>query len=55
MGKLTVEAVGGRDYPLLMATTTIAAMLTVLGNLLADVTYAIVDPRVTYGGKAKRG
>jgi peptide/nickel transport system permease protein len=55
MGKLTVEAVGGRDYPLLMATTTIAAVLTVLGNLLADVTYAIVDPRVTYGGKPKRG
>jgi peptide/nickel transport system permease protein len=55
MGKLTVEAVGGRDYPLIMATTTIAAVLTVLGNLLADVTYAIVDPRVTYGGKPKRG
>ena len=55
MGKLTVEAVGGRDYPLIMATTTIAAVLTVLGNLLADITYAIVDPRVTYGGKPKRG
>lgn len=55
MGRLTVEAVSGRDYPLIMATTTIAAALTVLGNLLADVTYAVVDPRVTYGGRPKRG
>jgi peptide/nickel transport system permease protein len=43
-----VEAVGGRDYPLIMATTTLAARLTVLGNLLADVAYAVVDPRVSY-------
>ncbi len=50
MGKLTVEAVGGRDYPLIMATTTIAAALTVIGNLLADITYAAVDPRVSYEG-----
>ncbi len=50
MGRLTVEAVGGRDYPLIMATTTIAATLTVIGNLLADITYAAVDPRVSYEG-----
>lgn len=48
MGRLTVGAVTGRDYPIIMATTTIAAVLTVLGNLLADVTYAAVDPRVSY-------
>lgn len=48
MGRLTVSAVGGRDYPVIMATTTIAAVLTVLGNLLADVMYAAVDPRVSY-------
>ena len=53
MGRLTVEAVGGRDYPLIMATTTIAATLTVLGNLIADITYAAVDPRVSYEGKAR--
>lgn len=51
IGRLTVEAVGGRDYPLIMATTTIAAVLTVLGNLLADITYAVVDPRVSYEGR----
>ena len=50
MGRLTVEAVSGRDYPVIMATTTIAAVLTVLGNLLADVAYAWADPRVSYQG-----
>jgi len=55
MGRLAVGAVNGRDYPLIMATTMIASILTVLGNLLADVSYALVDPRVSYGGRMKRG
>ena len=37
-----------------MATTTIAALLTVFGNLLADVTYAAVDPRVSYDAPRRR-
>lgn len=53
MGRLTVEAVGGRDYPVIMATTTIAAVLTVAGNLLADITYAAVDPRVSFEGRGR--
>ena len=53
MGRLAVDGVGGRDYPLIMATTLIAATLTVLGNLLADITYAWVDPRVSYDGKTR--
>ena len=53
MGNMAVGGVGGRDYPVIMATTLIAAVLTVLGNLLADITYAVVDPRVTYGGRRK--
>ena len=48
MGLLAVEAVNGRDYPVILATSMIAAVLVVLGNLLADVTYAIADPRVSY-------
>lgn len=48
MGLLAVEAVGARDYPVILATSMIAAVLVVLGNLLADVTYAMVDPRVSY-------
>lgn len=48
MGNLAVEAVQNRDYPLILATTMMGAILVVLGNLLADIFYAIVDPRVSY-------
>lgn len=48
MGRLAVEAIGNRDYPVIMATTMMAAVLVVVGNLLADVAYAAVDPRVSY-------
>lgn len=51
MGLLAVEAIGARDYPVILATSMTAAVLVVLGNLLADVTYAIVDPRVSYDRK----
>jgi peptide/nickel transport system permease protein len=46
MGRVMVDAVSGRDYPLVMATTAIFAALVVVGNLLADVLYAVADPRV---------
>jgi len=49
MGRLVVEAVQTRDYPLIMATTMMGAVLTVLGSLLADVLQAWVDPRVRLG------
>lgn len=53
MGRLTVDAVLGRDYPVILATTTVAAVLTVVGNILADVGYAAVDPRVSYDGSRR--
>lgn len=53
MGTLAVEAVGGRDYPVILATTMLSAVLVVIGNLMADVTYAAVDPRVSYDGARK--
>jgi peptide/nickel transport system permease protein len=46
MGKLFFEAVMARDYPLVMGGLVIGAMLTLLGNLLADLGYALADPRV---------
>lgn len=49
MGLLATEAVGTRDYPVILATTMMAAVLVILGNLLADVTYSIVDPRISLG------
>ncbi|MBI2358401.1 MAG: ABC transporter permease [Deltaproteobacteria bacterium] len=50
MGRLFFTGVMSRDYPLVMGILTIGAFLTLLGNLLADVSYAIVDPRIRRGG-----
>jgi peptide/nickel transport system permease protein len=50
MGALAVDAVGARDYPVIMATSMIAAVLVVAGNLVADLLYAVVDPRVSFDG-----
>jgi peptide/nickel transport system permease protein len=46
MGQLFYSAVMTRDYPLVMAILTIGAFLTLLGNLLADIGYMLVDPRI---------
>ncbi len=51
MGRLAVSAILARDYPVILATSMIAAVLTVIGNLIADVTYALADPRVSYEKK----
>jgi len=45
---LMVGAIASRDYPVVMAGSFIFASLVVLGNLLADVLYAVVDPRIRY-------
>jgi peptide/nickel transport system permease protein len=49
MGQLFFGAVMARDYPLVMGELVIGAFLTLLGNLLADVGYALVDPRIRTG------
>jgi peptide/nickel transport system permease protein len=49
MGQLFWFAVMARDYPLVMGELVIGALLTLLGNLLADVSYALVDPRIRTG------
>jgi peptide/nickel transport system permease protein len=49
MGQLFFGAVMARDYPLVMGELVIGAFLTLLGNLLADVGYALVDPRIKTG------
>ena len=46
VGRVLVEAVQARDYPVVTAATTISATLVVAGNLLADVAAAYVDPRI---------
>ncbi len=46
MGQLFYMSVMTRDYPLIMGVLTIGAVLTLIGNLLADAGYAIADPRI---------
>jgi peptide/nickel transport system permease protein len=46
MGNLFVSAVGFRDYPMIMATTTVVAFLMATANLFTDIAYTWVDPRV---------
>jgi len=48
MGRVIVDAIFQRDYPVVMATSFIFAVLVVLGSLLADILYAVVDPRIRY-------
>jgi len=46
MGQLFYGSVMSRDYPVIMGILVIGAALTLLGNLLADISYALVDPRI---------
>ena len=51
MGRVIVTAILQRDYPVVMANTFLFGVMVVLGNLLADVLYCLVDPRVRYAAR----
>lgn len=48
MGRVIVDGILQRDYPVVMATSFLFAVMVVLGNLIADVLYAVADPRIRY-------
>lgn len=48
MGRLFIESANGRDYPVLLGILMIAATLVVVANLIADLLYARLDPRIRY-------
>lgn len=48
MGRLFLDSIVSRDYPLIMALVLIFAFLNIVGTMVADVLYAVVDPRVSY-------
>ncbi|HEY0257845.1 MAG TPA: ABC transporter permease [Candidatus Methylacidiphilales bacterium] len=48
MGQLMLQALEARDEPVIMGVTTLAAVVTLLGYLLADILYVVVDPRISY-------
>lgn len=52
LGTLCFSAIINRDYPLMMGTTMLSCVILIAGNLLADVLYGIVDPRIQMGGKS---
>jgi peptide/nickel transport system permease protein len=51
MGRVAIEAVWARDYPVIMGTTLMSAVTVVAGSLLADILYRWADPRVRITGK----
>ena len=48
IGRLNYEAVMNRDYPLIMGIVMCIALLTLTANLIADILYALIDPRIKY-------
>ena len=51
MGRLSLEAVVGRDYAVFMALLALTSTLQLLGNLLSDFCYMLIDPRIHFGSQ----
>jgi peptide/nickel transport system permease protein len=51
MGQLVVQSVLRRDFPVIQGAVMVIAAIYVLANLLVDVLYIYIDPRVRYGNK----
>lgn len=47
IGRAFINSITGRDYPLIMGTTIVLATLIVIMNLISDILYKVVDPRIT--------
>jgi peptide/nickel transport system permease protein len=48
MGRLAYNAINSRDYPLMMAIFVVSSFLGIMGTLMVDILYSVVDPRVRY-------
>ena len=48
IGQLGIESFFARDYPIIMALTLIGAAALVLANLIVDIGYVFIDPRIRY-------
>ena len=53
MGQLMVQAVYERDYPVIMGNLVIVSTLTLFANLIADIAYSFVDPRIRVGRRRR--
>ena len=54
MGRLTYDAIRAQDFPVVLATTLLATLIVVLGNLAADLVMALVDPRIRLSTVGRR-
>ena len=54
MGQLMVQSVYERDYPVIMANLVIVASLTLVANLIADLSYSLIDPRIRVSRRGRR-
>ncbi len=50
MGRLSLEAIVGRDYPIFMGILAITSVLGLIGNVLSDFAYVVIDPRINFQG-----
>jgi ABC-type dipeptide/oligopeptide/nickel transport system permease component len=48
MGRHFVTSVGNRDYPILVGVTLLYSLILIVANLIVDITYAVLDPRIRY-------
>jgi peptide/nickel transport system permease protein len=48
VGRLVVDAINNRDYPVVQAAVTILAVALILSNLMVDILYSVIDPRIRY-------
>jgi peptide/nickel transport system permease protein len=46
IGRLTLEALQAQDYPIVMTSVVIGALLTIIAYLISDILYAVFDPRI---------
>jgi ABC-type dipeptide/oligopeptide/nickel transport system permease component len=53
VGRLAVDSIGGRDYPVVQAIVLVSALSFMVTTLLVDILYGWLDPRISYGGAAR--
>ncbi len=51
MGRLGINSIKALDYPVIMAMTLVTSIMVVIGNLVADISYVLVDPRIRRGNE----
>jgi len=49
LGRFILSSVTSRDYPVIMAVTMMMSVMVILANLITDISYALIDPRIKYG------